>query len=709
MADTISKSLGEMMEAAKKYASANGSTDENSKEEAREKMVTATNNLRNVSSDIVGRMNTRKHFEKLLSIADRFVIAGRAAIDASNHSKQSIQDPHERTEFNKVSNHLQEAVDTIDETTKAVKENPTSAGAQLNLLNEGRVAIPHVISYLKNVTHVIKSEENEETKMDLQTKCDDLKALLALLVENFQKTEAFANSLRYAAAQESLDAEINDLNQLENNRGGQRKVSDGYSEISHLVTRQNKVMAVIQDMSDALEAGEINDIRALMVDLGCSVRELVKSAKNAAVTTEEEEQAKLLIETAKSLIMTAGSYLNKLNKYDGSSQENLSQDINEGGEKLNSFTRELSVMSKRVFDSLGSENRILGLKMKLDNSLKQLEVAEAGDLEKEGRVLLGIAQGLLREYDSILAEEENQETQLSITRRKQEFEMKIENFMNSREVKTGDEFRELTLAFGSDVKENLEFINRFALIKELAQETKKGSDVGEKVSESLKTFVGFKSTTDDFDESNDMIKESLIDLEHNSSSAISQFNLVNDTFAFIWNGKNLLKTAKTNLNEENSSAFKEDLHQFNESINNISKIRDKIEEMSPLDVLVAEDIARVLASEFEGFKENFRPATSPITENADKQSRLEALRSNLVDMSGDLKNVLESAVENDIKDLRTNAVQLAQGLEYFESALHDLLPHPDFTDVAEHALGINENLLGDALKMFSAIKVLVTS
>lgn len=697
-----------MMEAAKKYASANGSSDESSKEEAKEKMVTATNNLRNVSSDIVGIINTRKHFEKLLSIADRFVFAGRAAIDASNHSKQSIQDPHERTEFNKVLNHLQEAVDTIDESAKSVKENPTSAGAQLNLLNEGRAAIPHVISYLKNVTHVIRSEENEETKMDLQTKSDDLRALLALLVEHFQKTEAFANSLRYAAAQEFLDAEINDLNQLENNRSGQRKVSDGYSEISHLITRQNKVMAVIRDMGDALEAGEINDIRALMLDLGSSVRELAKSAKDAAVTTEEEEQAKLLIETAKSLIMTAGSYLNKLNNYDGSSQEKLSQDINKGGERLNSVARELSIISKNVFDSLGSENRILGLKMKLDKSLKELEGAETGDLEKEGQVLLEIAQKLLGEYDSILAAEENQETLLSITRRKQEFEMKIENFKISQGVKTDDEFRDLTLAFGSEVKENLEFINRLALIKELAQETKKGSDVGEKVSESLKTFVGFKSRTNAFEESNDIVKGSLMDIELNSSSPISQFNLVNDTFAFIWNGKNLLKTAKTNLNEESSSVIEQDLHQFNESINNISKIRDKIEELSPLDVLVAEDIARVLASEFEGFKENFRPGTSPITDT-DKQERLEALRSNLVDMSGLLNNLLGSAVENDIKDLRTNAVKLAQGLEYFESALYDLLPDPDYKDVADHALGINENLLGDAVNMFSAIKVLLAS
>ena len=708
MADTIGQSLGKMMEAAKKYASSNGSSDENSKEEAKQKMVTATNDLRNVSSDIVGIINTRKHFEKLLSIADQFVTAGNVAIEAANQSKQNIRDPTEKTEFNKVSNRLQEAVDVIDENVKAVKKNPFSPGAQLNLLNEGRVAIPHVLSFLKNVTDVIKSEQNTEKKQDLQTKSDNLKELLTLMVKHFQKTEAFANSLRYAAAQEALDAEINDLNQLENNTRGQRKVSDGYSEISHLVSRQNKVMAVIKDMGDALEAGEINDIRALMVGLGCSVRELAKSAKDAAVTTEEEEQAKLLIETAKSLIMTAGSYLNKLNKYDGSSQENLSQDINEGGERLNLVARELSVMSKNVFDSLGSENRILGLKMKLDKSMEQLEGVETGHLEEDGQVLLEIAQKLLGEYDSILAAEDTQETQLSITRRKQDFEMKIENFKISREFKTDAEFRDLTLDFGSEVKENLEFINRFALIKELAQETKKGSDVGEKVSEYLKTFVGFKSRTDDFEESNDTVKGSLMDLELDSSSAISQFNLVNDTFAFIWNGKNMLKTAKTNLDDESSSAFEEDLHQFNESINNISKIRDKIEQMSPLDVLVAEDIARVLASEFEGFKENFRPGTSPITDT-DKQARLEALRSNLVDMSGLLNNVLGSAVENDIKDLRTNAVQLAQGLEYFESALHDLLPHPDYTDVADHALGINENLLSDAVQMFSAIKVLVAS
>ena len=124
--------------------------------------------------------------------------------------------------------------------------------------------------------------------------------------------------------------------------------------------------------------------------------------------------------------------------------------------------------------------------------------------------------------------------------------------------------------------------------------------------------------------------------------------------------------------------------------------------MSPMDVLVAEDIAQVLLSDFEGFKENFRPGTSP--EN-DTEARLEALRSNLVDMSGLLNNVLGSAVENDNKYMQSNAVKLAQTLEYFESALLDLLPHPDYKDVAEHALNLNENLLSDAVKMFSAIKV----
>ena len=94
-----------MMEAAKKYASSNGSSDENIKEEAKQRMVTATNDLRNVSSDIVAIINTRKHFEKLLSIADQFVTAGNVAIEAANQSKQNIRDPTEKTDFNKVSNH----------------------------------------------------------------------------------------------------------------------------------------------------------------------------------------------------------------------------------------------------------------------------------------------------------------------------------------------------------------------------------------------------------------------------------------------------------------------------------------------------------------------------------------------------------------------------------------------------------------------------
>ena len=710
MADTIGQSLGKMMEAAKKYASSNGASDENIKAEAKQRMVTATNDLRNVSSDIVGIINTRKHFEKLLSIADQFVTAGNVAIEAANQSKQNIRDPTEKTDFNKVSNRLQEAVDNIDENVKAVKKNPFSPGAQLNLLNEGRVAIPHVLSFLKNVTDVIKSEDNAEKKKDLQTKNDDLKELLTLMVKHFQKTEAFANSLRYAAAQEALDAETNELNQLENNKAtikvmtGQRKVSDGYSEISHLINRQNAVMAVIKDMGEALEAGDINEIRMLMIDLGNSVRELAKSAKDAAVTTEGEEQAKLLIETAKSLIKTAGSYLDKLNKYDGSSQENLSQDIDKGGERLNVVTRELSIMSKNVFDSLGSENRILDLKMKLDKSLKKFESGESGDVNQEGQVLLDIAQKIFGEYDRIWSKEENQETQLSIKRKRQEFEEKVEDFKVSQKGKTGDEFRELVKAFGSELNANLEFINRFALIKELAREIHKGSDVGEKVIEALENFVGFKSRTGAFGETIDIVKGSLGDLELDGTSAISQFNLVNDSFAFIWNGKNLLKTAKNNLDEEHYSSFEEELHQLNETINNISKIREKIEDMSPLDVLVAEDIAQILVSDFKAFKEEFSPGTSQLPEN-EKQARLEALRSNLEDMSGLLNSVLGTAVENDRTYLRTNAVKLAQSLEYFQSALIDLLPHPDYENVADHTISLNENLLGDALKIFSAIKV----
>lgn len=704
MADTIGQSLGKMMEAAKKYASSNGSSDENSKEEAKQKMVTATNDLRNVSSDIVGIINTRKHFEKLLSIADQFVTAGNVAIEAANQSKQNIRDPTEKTEFNKVSNRLQEAVDVIDENVKAVKKNPFSPGAQLNLLNEGRVAIPHVLSFLKNVTDVIKSEQNTEKKQDLQTKSDNLKELLTLMVKHFQKTEAFANSLRYAAAQEALDAEFNELNQLKNNTTGQRKVSDGYSEISHLINRQNAVMAVIKDMGDALEAGDINEIRMLMIDLGSSVRELAKSAKDAAFTTGEEEQAKLLIETARNLIKTAGSYLNRLNKYDGSSQENLSEDINKGGERLNGVARELSMMSKNVFDSLGSENRILDLKMKLDKSLKKFESGESGDVHEEGQVLLDIAQKILGEYDRIWSKEENQETQLSINRKRQDFKDKVEDFKVSQKDKTGDELRELEKAFGSELSANLEFINRFVLVKELARETQKGSDFGEKVIEALENFVGFKSRTAAFGESIDIVKGGLLDLELDGTSAISQFNLVNDSFAFIWNGNNLLKTAKNNLDEENYSSFEEELHQLNESIINISKIREKIEDMSPLDCLVAQDIAQVLVSDFAAFKEEFRPGTSQLPDN-EKQARLEVLKSNLEDLSGLLNSVLGSAVENDRKFLRTNAVKLAQTLEYFESALMDLLPHPDYENVAEHTLSLNENFLVDAIKIFSAIKV----
>ena len=704
MADTIGQSLGKMMEAAKKYASSNGSSDENSKEEAKQKMVTATNDLRNVSSDIVGIINTRKHFEKLLSIADQFVTAGNVAIEAANQSKQNIRDPTEKTEFNKVSNRLQEAVDVIDENVKAVKKNPFSPGAQLNLLNEGRVAIPHVLSFLKNVTDVIKSEQNTEKKQDLQTKSDNLKELLTLMVKHFQKTEAFANSLRYAAAQEALDAEFNELNQLKNNTTGQRKVSDGYSEISHLINRQNAVMAVIKDMGDALEAGDINEIRMLMIDLGSSVRELAKSAKDAAFTTGEEEQAKLLIETARNLIKTAGSYLNRLNKYDGSSQENLSEDINKGGERLNVVARELSMMSKNVFDSLGSENRILDLKMKLDKSLKKFESGESGDVHEEGQVLLDIAQKILGEYDRIWSKEENQETQLSINRKRQDFKDKVEDFKVSQKDKTGDELRELEKAFGSELSANLEFINRFVLVKELARETQKGSDFGEKVIEALENFVGFKSRTAAFGESIDIVRGGLLDLELDGTSAISQFNLVNDSFAFIWNGNNLLKTAKNNLDEENYSSFEEELHQLNESIINISKIREKIEDMSPLDCLVAQDIAQVLVSDFAAFKEEFRPGTSQLPDN-EKQARLEVLKSNLEDISGLLNSILGSAVENDRKFLRTNAVKLAQSLEYFESALMDLLPHPDYENVAEHTLSLNENFLVDAIKIFSAIKV----
>ena len=704
MADTIGQSLGKMMEAAKKYASSNGSSDENSKEEAKQKMVTATNDLRNVSSDIVGIINTRKHFEKLLSIADQFVTAGNVAIEAANQSKQNIRDPTEKTEFNKVSNRLQEAVDVIDENVKAVKKNPFSPGAQLNLLNEGRVAIPHVLSFLKNVTDVIKSEQNTEKKQDLQTKSDNLKELLTLMVKHFQKTEAFANSLRYAAAQEALDAEFNELNQLKNNTTGQRKVSDGYSEISHLINRQNAVMAVIKDMGDALEAGDINEIRMLMIDLGSSVRELAKSAKDAAFTTGEEEQAKLLIETARNLIKTAGSYLNRLNKYDGSSQENLSEDINKGGERLNGVARELSMMSKNVFDSLGSENRILDLKMKLDKSLKKFESGESGDVHEEGQVLLDIAQKILGEYDRIWSKEENQETQLSINRKRQDFKDKVEDFKVSQKDKTGDELRELEKAFGSELSANLEFINRFVLVKELARETQKGSDFGEKVIEALENFVGFKSRTAAFGESIDIVKGGLLDLELDGTSAISQFNLVNDSFAFIWNGNNLLKTAKNNLDEENYSSFEEELHQLNESIINISKIREKIEDMSPLDCLVAQDIAQVLVSDFAAFKEDFRPGTSQLPDY-EKQARLEVLKSNLEDISGLLNSVLGSAMENDRKFLRTNAVKLAQTLEYFESALMDLLPHPDYENVAEHTLSLNENFLVDAIKIFSAIKV----
>ena len=708
MADTISQSMGKAVEAAKKYASSNDSNDPD-KEENHQMMVKATNNLRNVSSDVVRIMNTRKHFEKLASLCGQLVTNGNIAVEATNQSKHSITDNTLRAEFNKSSNHFKEALDQITEFVKTLRENPTSPGAQLGLLNEARGSIPYVIDFLKNSAFFTDAIEDEKTKKDIQNKCDDLKASLTNVVEYFQKTESFTNALKYAAAQEALDAEIIELNQMENKTDGRRKVSDGYSEISHLINRQNTVMAVIRSIEEALEAGDINEIRSLMVDLGDSVRDLAKSAKNAASTAEEKEQAIMLIETAKSLIMTAGSYLDKLNKYDESREQNLSEDIDEAGVRLNMLVKSLGEKSRAVFDSLGSENRLLDLKLKIDRSLNNLDNQGTSDVQQEGLVLINAAQKILDEYDKILAGKENQVTESGINRKRRDFEEKLEEFKVSHKVKTGAEYREIALIFGSEVHENLEFISRFVLLKELAKETQIGSDVGEKVIKSLDNFAdnSIESRADIFGESIDIMKQSLLDLQQDGSSSIAQYNLVNDTYDFLWNGKNLLKTVKDNFDEESNSALKDDLHDLNVSINNVSKLREKIADLNPLDFLVSEEIVLGLQSEFQDYKDTFNTGKVPVklTDN-EKEIQLEKLKNNIVEVSVLLNNVLSSAVENDNRYIRSSAVKLSQSLEYFEKVLQELIPQPEFKDFAGHTLNLNENLLDEAVTMFSLIKVL---
>ena len=115
MADSVAVATSNMLESAKKNASMDDT-------ENRDRLVAATDNLRNISGEVVNIMNRRKLFNKLAQLTKNLSDKGKVYVEACNAGKQFNKNNQSKTGLAKLCGHFKEHTASVDETVKVTQE-----------------------------------------------------------------------------------------------------------------------------------------------------------------------------------------------------------------------------------------------------------------------------------------------------------------------------------------------------------------------------------------------------------------------------------------------------------------------------------------------------------------------------------------------------------------------------------------------------------
>ena len=702
MADSVAVATSNMLESAKKNASMDDT-------ENRDRLVAATDNLRNISGEVVNIMNRRKLFNKLAQLTKNLSDKGKVYVEACNAGKQFNKNNQSKTGLAKLCGHFKEHTASVDETVKITQENPASARYQMELVETVKNLIPMAVSLMKAGREGAAFVDNENAKKRMEATHADFKTALKAIVDQYKLAGSLTSQLAFAAAQENLESsrdEFQNMDGLLDNPDPSLKAP----EISEVMMKSSAVLSVMQKMTRALDAENVGEVRNLSIELGNSINQLVASMKDVARTREEKEQAMLLIEAARNLIQSSSNYLEQLNKYStyGAMNDDLRKSLRDGDKDLSNNVNNASETCKAVMSSAKGaemEGDLMDIKMNINKILNDINSANnPNELGKGLNNLVSEGQKVFGEYEKASSYASNDGAKKAMAMGCNELNKQLDKFKEDTSKETNPEIlKTMANEFGGDIKRSIDGMSKLILYKELAKEAQKSSAAAVEMISSLENngHVG-DDNVDNIEGMKEIIEQvtqSLGSFEENNCSALSQYNLLNDVHEFLWQGNNLTENEKLDLDED----MEESLMKFEEALADLQKAKQKLADLSNLEIEAAGELLTVLDQEFEEFKANPKAAQPLIPEQ--KKWMEESFIINSNGLSTLINLLTASVLKNDINSVRSNAIKLAQTFEAFQSDLKGMLgmKRPEKRD---QIIAQNKQLMDEGIKLFHLLKVL---
>ena len=660
--DEISLSTSTVLEAAKVCAS-----NPHGRAASQERLLAAVRDLTDVAQHATNIVNRRKLFHQLETVARNAASDANACMEACDASQEHRLVTPASSELAKVRSRLTEPTVSLQRAVQVSQDNPVSARAQTNLMEQAEEFSVSALEMIAKSKSSMNQIGDKEAKSKFQSAASNFERSLNELINQMKRAEKAAESVRYEATKElleSLDPQLSEigtiLNSL-NHRPTRGEYLNDY--VSDLISASSAVQNDIFKISKALDSGDLNQIQSLVGSLGQNINSLVLAVKDVAGTSGEVEESKQLVTTAQSLLATATSFVQTLNRANssGTIDAKMRSEILNNCDSLSKQTNNISNFG-RLLSTLGDNDVDLDdLKLSIEENLQNMNNQ---NLQSTLENLLKYEETVQEELKKIKVTSPSDEVKAVVSEYSENLSQKKSDLLQMRESGRGP--RDDIVAAGHDFALSLsqvtEYLARTSAFTKLAGRLEKTIPAAQHFTDQLAGSAEAENAVAGLKQTIGLVCRSLQDYQEKPASHIAKANLLTDASDLLKAGNTAV--ARGREAEGLSEDARDSIEALAAALASLSKDKKKAEDVGQLlEIDAAEELLESLTAELENFKMTSKALGSEAWDTG-KKAESEVFEKT-VEMNKDLGMFVNSALENHKKNMSKGAIKIGRNMEQF--------------------------------------------
>ena len=290
-----------MVEAAKKCAATPGN------ESSQEQLKRAADHIRATTSEAVGATIKRKMIKRLENSSKHAAATATQCIAASQGAGSHNTSHASQDELMESCKSVADVIPKLVEGVKYSMQNPNSAMAQLNLINNAERFLSPASSLTRSTKSALPTVENQSASIQLQNASKQLDNALKELNSCIKKAHSACGSLEMEASADlihSLESELDEFQSAANSMSLRPLPGETSQSASvQLNTASRAVGSTVAQLLTAASEGNRDITNRAARDTANALRDFTAAVRGVAATSSDKSSQQTVLAMAKDVMM----------------------------------------------------------------------------------------------------------------------------------------------------------------------------------------------------------------------------------------------------------------------------------------------------------------------------------------------------------------------------------------------------------------------